>query len=204
MMTRRVLTLALAVAIVCGSATDAMAYTVTVIDGGATIVFRGTDGEDNTLTVALVGTNYTFTDATATPGTVGAPCSAVPNTNPVTCPAAGVNRLELRMGDLDDSAVVNADTTSLILGEDGGDDLTGGGGADQVDGGDGADTLNGGAGNDEVNAETVGTFLNEVVGLTNQLDGGAGDDMLNGGGGQDTAQGGGGNDTNGGRGAEAT
>jgi Ca2+-binding RTX toxin-like protein len=193
-MARRGLTLAVAVAIVCGTATDAMAYSVTVIDGGATIAFSADNNEDNTLTVSLAAGEYTLTDATALAGTVGAPCMK-PAPNTVTCPAAGVNRLEINLGNLDDTAVVNPDTPARIRGELGDDDLTGGGGSDQVDGEEGADTLRGGPGNDEVNAETVGSFVNEVPGLTNQLDGGAGNDTMNGGGGQDTVDGGTGSDT---------
>ena len=194
MSARPLLVLALAVGIAGAAGADAMAYTVTRIDGGQTIVFRGVNGEDNTLTVTLDGGNYTFTDTTATVTLVDPQCTQTgPNT--VTCPAAGVTRLEIRLGDLDDTAVVTPDTPSLMLGEEGGDDLTGGGGQDQLDGGDGEDTLKGSAGNDEVNAESVGVFLDEVAGLRNQLDGGPGDDTMNGGGGQDTVQGGTGNDT---------
>ena len=195
-MTRRpLLALALAAGIAGSGATDAMAYTVTVIDNGQTIVFRGEPGEDNTMSVVLAAGQYTFTDSTATVSSATPPQCTEVSPNTVTCNAGGVTGLEIWLEDLDDTAVLNADTPAVILGGPGGDDLTGGGGPDRVQGDDGADTLRGGAGNDELYAEAGGVFLSEVAGLQNQLDGEAGDDMVIGGGGQDTVQGGTGNDT---------
>ena len=195
-MTRRpLITLAVALAIACAPAGEAMAFNLTVINSGQTIVFSGTPGEVNSVTVTLAAGEYTFEDTTATAGLVGPPCTGSPGSHTVTCPAAGVTSLSLNLGDMGDTAVVTPDTRSVIRGEEGGDDLTGGGGPDQLDGDEGDDTLNGGAGNDELNAETVAPSVNEVPGLHNSLDGGAGDDALNGGGGEDTMQGGSGADT---------
>jgi Ca2+-binding RTX toxin-like protein len=204
-MTRRsLLTLALAVAIACVPATDAMAFSVAVINNGQTIVFGGSPGEVNTVTVTLAAGEYTFTDTTATAGVVSPACTGAPGSHTVSCPAAGVTSLSLNLDDMDDTAVVTPNTRSVIRGEEGGDDLTGGGGPDQLDGDEGDDTLKGGGGNDELNAETVGSSVDEVPGLHNSLDGGAGDDALNGGGGEDTMQGGSGADSlRGGAGADA-
>jgi Ca2+-binding RTX toxin-like protein len=192
---RRLLAFALALGIAGWTATDALAFRVVPINNGTTLVFSADGGEGNTLTVSLDGGTYTFTDSTATATVVDPSCNGQPGDNTVTCPAAGVTRLEIGLDDQDDNAAVSADTPSIIRGDEGVDMLTGGGGQDQLDGGEGVDTLNGGAGNDEINAESVGVFLDEVPGLSNDLDGGPGDDTLSGGGGEDTVQGGTGNDT---------
>ena len=121
------LTLALALAIACAPAGDAMAFSVAVINSGQTIVFGGAPGEVNTVTVSLAAGEYTFTDTTATASVVSPACTGPPGSHTVTCPAAGVTSLSLNLGDMDDHAVVTPDTRSVIRGEEGGDDLTGAG-----------------------------------------------------------------------------
>jgi Ca2+-binding RTX toxin-like protein len=192
---RRLLAFALTLGIAGGTASDAFAFRVTRLPDGTTLVFRADAGEANTLTVSLDAGTYTFTDSTATATLVGTGCSGQIGDNTVTCDAADITRLEVTLDNGNDSAVVNPDTPSVVLGDEGDDVLTGGGGQDRVDGGPGGDTLRGGGGNDEVNAESVGVFLDEEQGLQNHLDGGPGDDLLNGGGGEDTVLGGSGNDT---------
>jgi Ca2+-binding RTX toxin-like protein len=190
---RVLLTLAVALALSAAAAADALAFGV--VRTGNTIGYTADTGEINTLTVSLNAGTYTFKDDTGIAGVgsvVG--CTRVDD-HTVECPAAGIQELQIRLGDLADKAEVLPDTTSLVLGQDGSDDLTGGGANDQLDGGDGEDTIRGGAGNDELNAESIGTFLDEVPGLQNSLDGGPGNDTIGGGGGQDTVQGGSGNDT---------
>src|SRR4051812_41181282 len=75
MSTRRLLPLALALVITGASACDAMAYTVTPINGGQTLAFQAASGEDNTLTVSLAGGNYIFTDTTAPVTAAVPPCT---------------------------------------------------------------------------------------------------------------------------------
>jgi Ca2+-binding RTX toxin-like protein len=158
--------------------------------GGGTIFYRAAAGEANDLTVSLDAGTYTFTDpgATITPG-LG--CDPSPPGSVATCSAVGVTDLEIRLSDLNDTAVVVPATPSVLGGGAGNDSLTGGGGQDRLEGEQDNDTLNGGAGNDELLGEPL---LSNSTGQ-NHLDGGSGDDLLNAGAGPDTALGSSGNDT---------
>ena len=86
--------------IACGAAGDAMAFSVTVINSGQTIVFSGEPGEVNTVTVTLAAGEYTFTDTTATATVVSPACTGSPGSHTVTCPAAGVTSLSISLGDM--------------------------------------------------------------------------------------------------------
>jgi Ca2+-binding RTX toxin-like protein len=191
---RFLVTLAAALTLSCVAAADALAFVVVSSTDGQTLFYRADPGESNRLTVSLAAGTYTFSDPGGFAGTTAAPCTRVDD-NTVTCQDIGFDEVQIRLHDLDDSADFLPDTPSLLVGEEGDDVLTAGGGNDQLDGEEGNDTIRGGAGNDELNAESIGTFLDEVPGLRNTLDGGAGDDTIGGGGGQDTVEGGSGNDT---------
>jgi Ca2+-binding RTX toxin-like protein len=136
-----------------------------------------------------------FTDAAAVTITPAAPCVAGGSPNIATCPVAGVLRIDVVLGNLDDDGSAAAslspdDLDSVTLTGAGGTDvltsatsvgvsLNGDGGApagnDVITGGPGNDVINGGDGNDVISA-------------------GDGDDSLRPGNGDDTASAGPGSD----------
>lgn len=68
----------------------------------------------------------------------------------VRCPASGVTKATMALGDAGDAAAVTAALPSSISGGPGNDALAGGAAADTLDGGDGADVLTGGFGADDL------------------------------------------------------
>jgi len=169
----------------------AHAATVTV-EGGALRVLAS-PGEVNGISVPVPdyskGT-LTVSD-NSTPPTAAGPCSKAPGASDVTCPGAGIGRLEVDAGDLDDAVTVNAPLPSTLRGGPGADALNfapvafGPPPGATLDGGDGGDWLTGGPGND-------------------RLQSGPGDDYASGGPGDDVVQGDLGGDTvDGGEGADA-
>ena len=98
----------------------------------------------------------------------------------VACSADGVTTIRLNLGDGDDSALLDAATSSrleggvgndaltggsgfdVMLGESGDDNLQGGPGADRLDGGEGADTLDGGPGADRISCGSD-TVMDTVI-----------------------------------------
>lgn len=98
--------------------------------------------------------------------TAGAGCSATDDPYRITCEAAGVERIEVRLGFLGSDVRIRADLPAtvhggpgddLIVGGPADDVIDGGGGHDIVGGGEGADVLRGGEGKDLVTyADRIG------------------------------------------------
>ncbi len=132
----------------------------------------------NQLTVKRVGSQIEFRDPTVDGGLDPGSCDPGDITDDanawiisVRCPAAGVNRLRIDLGDREDGAEVSVDLAVRLLGGTGADKVTTGAGADALSGDDGDDVLAAGAGADQVNA-------------------GDGDDEVRAGAGNDVVQGG--------------
>lgn len=103
----------------------------------------------------------------------------------VRCAAAGVETLQVRLGDGDDSSINATGIQSYSYGGDGSDHIIGGSAYDWLDGGAGNDVLEAGAG--DFNAFSAGPGDDTLVG-------GDGRDSMYGGDGADTHLGGGGAD----------
>jgi Ca2+-binding RTX toxin-like protein len=104
-------------------------------------------GEENDISISLVGSDYVLSD----PGaliTAGSGCSS--SGNQAVCPAAGIIGITVNTGDGADSARNNTSTPSTLSGGDGNDSLQGGNGNDTLRGNRGLDTHSGGAGDDFV------------------------------------------------------
>jgi Ca2+-binding RTX toxin-like protein len=193
---RLALALAATLIVLAAQPTSALAAVVFRLPGSSMVEYSAGTGESNDLTISLASNTYTITDRGVSSLDTTTPCQQ-DSTDPqvVTCPADGINLLRLEMGDMDDSAVIDADTPTELGGGDGDDDLTGGGGNDQIRGDDiagpgGIDTISGGDGNDQLFAESADLS----AGAQNDLDGGPGADEIWGGLGNDTLRGGSGND----------
>lgn len=128
----------------------------------------------NTLTVSASGGGITFKDPTVdggmdpggcAPGAVSAEEGYILEAS---CPARGVRRLRIDLGEREDVARITAAIPATVLGGPGADRITGGPAADQLAGDAGDDVLAGGDGADVVDG-----------GLgADRLDGGPGDDEL--------------------------
>jgi subtilisin family serine protease len=145
------------------------------VSGGRLRFVAGTGQKNNVTVTRFTDTDsvlkYRITDpySTATGSdqtgsriAPGAGCTRVNDTT-VKCPVAGINRIVLTGGDLDDT--LNAPTIGIPLTIDGGaglDRLTGGTVADTLIGGANPDRFTGGTGNDTINArnEDVDTQFN--------------------------------------------
>ncbi|HEX5909836.1 MAG TPA: hypothetical protein VFY44_05035 [Thermoleophilaceae bacterium] len=144
---RRIL-LALTVAAVAGCAPAAQAATVTV--AGGTLRVAAPPGEVNAVEVSAGALgSLTIRDTGTDPVAAGA-CTPTLEPNAVTCPAAGLTRVDADLGDQDDSFSLYAPLPGRVRGGPGDDQLYGGGSKDTLDGGSGADTADGGRGDDRV------------------------------------------------------
>jgi Ca2+-binding RTX toxin-like protein len=103
------------------------------------------EGEENDISISLVGSNYVLTDPGA-PITAGPGCTA--DGNRAVCPADGIIGITMNTGDQADSARNNTWTPSTLSGGDGNDSLQGGNGNDTLRGNRGLDVHSGGAGDD--------------------------------------------------------
>ena len=151
------LTSMLLLALAAGAET-ADAATVSSMKG--LLSFSAGPGEANRLTVIRAPSTFRVIDpgATVVPG-VG--CTAT-GPSQIDCVAQGVRRVQIQLGDLDDTLTLGISTRTIA---DGGD------GNDTLEGGEGSDDLLGGPGND-------GLFAGDGFDL---VDGGAGADTLSGG-----------------------
>jgi Ca2+-binding RTX toxin-like protein len=109
----------------------------------------------NTVTVTLAGGRLTFRDPTVDGGMDPGSClpgdvSGEGYITSTDCPAAGVRRVRLDLGEREDAADVRAAVPATLLGGPGADRLRGGPAADELDGGTGDDTLAAGAGDDRL------------------------------------------------------
>ncbi|HYI34973.1 MAG TPA: hypothetical protein VEX39_00080 [Thermoleophilaceae bacterium] len=144
---RRIL-LALTVTAVAACAPAAQAATVTT--GGGTLRVTAPPGEVNALEIStgVLGT-LTIRDTGTHPVPAGT-CTPTLEPGAVSCPAAGLTRVDADLGDQDDSLSLYAPLPGLVRGGPGDDQLYGGALKDTLDGGSGADTADGGRGNDRV------------------------------------------------------
>ena len=144
-----------------------------VRDGGAVISYLSADATSvNTLTVRLDGDRIEFRDPTVDGGLDPGTC-APGDVNgivivQVLCPASGVQRLRIDLGEREDKATVSLATPATLLGGPGADRLGGGAAGDELSGGEGDDVLDGGEGDDAINGD-VGA---------DTVDGGPGADWL--------------------------
>ena len=108
----------------------------------------------NTLTVRPDGGRIEFHDPTVDGGIDPGPCAPGAVAGgfivQVFCPAAGVLRVRLDLGEREDTAVVTAVVPASLLGGPGADRLTGGPVGDEVLGDEGDDSLDGGTGDDAI------------------------------------------------------
>lgn len=171
-------------------ASSASAGTAAIF-GGDTVRFTAAAAETNTVTVSKAGNVFTVTDTT-TPLTVGFGCSAV-TANSATCADTDVERLDIELGDLNDTATIDASVPDLqtsVSGDAGNDTLNAGanidfgtyvGGTedDILNGGASGDRLIGGDGNDQLRGNGEGDSLEGNAGA-DLMDGGDGNDGLDG------------------------
>jgi Ca2+-binding RTX toxin-like protein len=122
-------------------------------DLATVLSYRAASAQRNDVDAQLTGGNLVVTDAGVTSiadadGAGG--CTATGNR--ATCPTAGITRIRIRLGDLNDVLSVSAalPTTASLLGEGGDDYLAGGIQGEFMDGGDGNDTIRPGSGGDHV------------------------------------------------------
>lgn len=158
----------------CGAAPALAANsTVNVASSGA-LFYNAGEGQANNLTISGDGASLTVTDTGTDAIEAGAGCAAtVDNPQSVTCgsaidPELGVNQIEVKVRDLDDTVTLSTGLIAEVFGQNGNDMLTGGSGADILWGGVGDDVVNGGEGDDALIGES-------------------GNDQLIGGSGSDTA-----------------
>lgn len=170
---------------------------------GGTLTYTG-GSENNSVTLSVSASNYTFTDFAAGSVTAGAGCTV--SNGPagpmpiINCTRSGVTAIVIRTNDGDDVAqvslgqVVPAGVTLTVelgggndswAGHNGVDNVSGGSGNDGIDTRDGNDVVHGGGGRDTI----AGGNDND------QLFGDAGTDSVSGNDGNDTVDGGDGVDT---------
>jgi Ca2+-binding RTX toxin-like protein len=128
------------------------------------------DASDEDADIVKSGDKYQLTNIPAAAGSEDPECD--PIIAGVECPVAGIQKIVVNLGDLDDQGQINIGSrarrvTQIMRGEDGGDILLGEKGPQRLFGGDGLDTIQGGAGDDFI-------------------DGGPGPDNCSGGPGNDT------------------
>ena len=147
----------------------------------------------NTLTVTPDGSRIAFRDptvdggmdpGTCEPGRLDARNQYIIETF---CPAIGVRRLRLDLGEREDTATVTAAVPATMLGGAGADRLTGGPANDELagDNGDdtltangGDDTLDGGIGSDKIDAGTGNDTVRARDGIADDIRCGAGSDSV--------------------------
>ncbi|HEV2723198.1 MAG TPA: hypothetical protein VGV10_01050 [Thermoleophilaceae bacterium] len=144
--------LALALLILLMPASPASAATVSV--AGDTLRVNAAPGDANEITVAPEGLTgfapvLALSDAGAPP-VPGAGCLPALTPDRVTCGSAAITRIEMDLGDGDDSGLVLAPLPSHLRGGEGDDELTTSAGADRLDGGNGSDSADAGQGDDTV------------------------------------------------------
>ena len=157
------------------AAPAASAHSLIRVSGGVATYLSADAVSLNTLTVRPSGANLEFYDPTAYQGSDIGPCAPGEVTDDAYayviqafCPAAGITRVRVDLGNSEDTATVTPGVPSDVLGGEGADALTTGEAADTVDGGGGNDRIAAGGGNDVV---TGGPAVDDI-------DAGAGDDDI--------------------------
>jgi len=156
------------------------------------VAYLSTDAVSlNTLVVKRSGANLDLRDPTVDGGLDPGSCAPGEVTTDanawliqVLCPAGGANRLRIDLGDREDTALVQVDIATTLLGGTGADRMTSAGGADAIAGDDGDDVIKTGGGDDQANGGDG----------DDDLDGGAGNDTIEAGLGVDIVSAGDGND----------
>jgi Ca2+-binding RTX toxin-like protein len=168
------LTAVVAVLAVQGFFAEAAHAATGVAKIGTTLSVSATVGKANNITVSRAGPNFLVTDIGDTLG-AGAGCTALAP-NLVRCAAAGITKITVNTGDLNDVVTVAAPTSSTLTGGTGNDVLTGGTGNDTLNGNGGDDILTGGAGTDQHFGGAGNDTLNGIdfVLANDTLDGGTG------------------------------
>lgn len=141
---RPVLLLALAALLL--TAAPAAAGGLVEVDG-AVLRYGGDDVEPANVTIDLVD-GVLRIDENASRLTAGAGCTVSETGYRAECPAAGVERIEVRLGLLGSDVRLRAPLPSKVDGGPGDDLIVGGPAEDAIDGGAGQDILAGGAGAD--------------------------------------------------------
>jgi Ca2+-binding RTX toxin-like protein len=170
---------------ICASATlVATADASSVMKNAGVIVYLAGDGEANSLTVSLQGTNYLFVESSGVD--IDGRCETITSGPSAVCGASGVSEIDIFLQDVNDSLTIKDSVAVpgqprvVAEGGAGNDMLTGGAGPESLCGGPGNDTLNGGGGNDRLDFPCVNPQTDQTPG-GDILNGGAGDDQLNGG-----------------------
>jgi hypothetical protein len=140
--------LTLAALVLAVAPTPATAGGLVELDG-AVLRFTGDDVEPSNVTIDHAGGLLTL-DENASRLTLptGSPCTIDATGYRVTCPDAGVERIEVRLGLLGSDVRIRADLPTLIVGGPGDDLIAGGPSEDAIDGGPGQDVIAGGPGAD--------------------------------------------------------
>lgn len=134
---------------------------------GSTLSYRAAAGQTNNLSITTGGSTFTVSDSGANIA-AGTGCTQVTATS-ATCPATGIQRIDVRAGDNADTVNVSAAVTASIYGEAGNDTLIGGSADDSINGGTGADSIDGGGGADTAD------YADSTVALNISIDGAAND-----------------------------
>jgi Ca2+-binding RTX toxin-like protein len=149
-------------------------------DGGV-ISITADPGEANRVDIDVAPDGrIVVTDDVGAPRVLGAGCVQPVDETTASCDRAGVTRVVIDTGDLDDAVTVGELGVPItVRGGSGNDTISTGASDDVLDGGSGNDTIDGGAGNDTL---TGGDG-------DDQLSAGGGDDVIDAGAGSDTADG---------------
>lgn len=142
------LSLALTGMLLAVAAPSALAGGLVELDG-TVLRFTGDGEEPSNVTISRADGQLTLTE-NASRMTAGAGCTVGTDGYLATCPDAGIERIEVRLGDLGSDVRIRADLPALIQGGLGDDLLIGGPAEDAIDGGPGQDILGGGPGLDEL------------------------------------------------------
>jgi Ca2+-binding RTX toxin-like protein len=161
--------------------------------GSTTVQFNALSGKTNGLTITISGRTVTLDDKVAIKAGKG--CKAVKgDKTKVKCTTSkATKKLNISLGDKNDSVTNKTKVAMLVDGGAGNDKLVGGSGKDELQGKAGKDTLDGKAGNDRI---LGGADSDRIVGGagTDELWGDAGIDTITGDAGDDVIFGGAGND----------
>lgn len=161
-------------------------------------------GEANRVDVDVAADGrIVVSDEAGAPAVLGAGCVDPDEEGVASCDRAGVSKIVVRAGDLDDAVSVGEVGVPVeVYGEAGNDTLQTGSASDLLDGGDGNDTLDAGTGADELRGGAGDDLLSGGIGEdvldgadgVDTLDGDLGADRIAGGAGSDQVDGGAGND----------
>lgn len=148
---RRLLLLPIALLALLAAASPAAAGGLVAVDG-AVLRYTGDDLEPSNVTIDLAdGVLRLDENASRMTVAAGSACTRDETGYRVECPAAGVERIEVRLGMLGSDVRIRAALPATIAGGPGDDLIVGGPAEDAVDGGPGQDILAGGAGTDVLN-----------------------------------------------------